>query len=1505
MRRFTVLWCVLISYGVAMIFHHALALNDPFNFGEQDVKLNRLSAQLAYEILINCFVSRMDHSDLIDDSHETPQWLEKALHTEIFCDRYANRNLENHKFSKTTGRFHWLKRVNFSVLVALLALILWNTFIVLLTRRLSQDEGPESGVRWWFVYVPIDSDTIGYVSLGAFVLLGFWVNDAYNRYWRALRLWEMEIRPKVLHFAFQLSIICKRELWHHRDRERLMSYLAALPYAAMLHFRCSRDVSILDGILSPKDITMLSEAPALHEHIMNVLFAYVSRADAEHLRSTSDKMTTFGSALLMIYANVEGLEASLLECDVIRKYPISPALYLHLRIYTVFWLALLPLVLVTFHGFVSYAFLVPIGYSILNLLCVGQKLADPFGKSEEDLPLLTFCEEIKKSVCNIYFQAEQGVDHFVREANYSRERLTPREPEQDVGRAFQGERELTIRELIKKAVNWLPSVPIVAQVLAVVWSFVAVFLSWGLSQVWKDNRQSECRHWCSPIDVQASVLADVGFALFLILTLRASDGMARYSEGAKVMGDLEMNLRNVALEIVQAFPDGTFHQHDKERIVSHVAQIPLTFCDLLSAAPHTVKSSENSVLCDEDRALLASSPLPLDHLLQTIESYFITKCTSTCHERLNTEDTCVTYPVTHFVIKRMHVIRQLLAQALSMKRFPIIRAYKTHQHTFAVIWLMLLPFSMAPQTGFFAIAWSSVISYAVLAMEHLATSLANPYGHDSTNLPVDEICMRTSAAVFEAVDSVEWNCNHHIRQSEIDLSDRLGVIVSGHNVYSKHSVASSFFPDIYEDNDEKLPPIAFSGPRKPPAQRTIFAHLLRSVPWLVLFSVTTWSVFACVMSYFSRTLTLEQPGRWWTSFISVSGDITSHLSVAAFTLLSFYVRASYERYNRAALIWYDYLRAYSHALLAQLLSFCPHGEIHRGDHRRIVGHIAALPIVLKHELRHSRDLREIKALVSSSDLARIECAESMAAHCLDVVRAYFYKIMALPGNAGIDVNETKDKSMKLRPRRLTLVIYNDLTALEQTVQDALILNRFDVAPGFLSLLKTILGLWFILLPFVLSELSGWFTILWIPIISYGLLGMFNVAAELQHPYGEDLNDFNLDKEVDHIVIDILDTYRRQPDGFKSLIRSDNNPLPEWTGYMKGSKRQDHLFSEEDKLLPYRRLKRIISLAVKPVSWWVLVATAIWSAAAVTIAFLVNKYFKFGNGNLNCSPWFCSAIAVDGEIKEYIDFALFMLLGFRLTDSHFRYVRALQVWQEEILGMTRVLTCRLFASYKEGTWHESDLQRLAGHIAAFPISVMGGVRDKDYREKLSRILDDKDVESVLATCEQDDYCIDVVRAYLISAEEKVIRKEPHTCSQNELFQLLLYTQSLGSKAMDSIVMARVPMAFGYVHHLRTFLFIWILLLPLELVESSGWITILWSIIITYGVVAIERWATALGEPHGLDSADIPLERLCNHVIDIIKYNFFFFQNGLTPLIVSDRKPFPSIPSDLPIDESESV
>lgn len=69
------------------------------------------------------------------------------------------------------------------------------------------------------------------------------------------------------------------------------------------------------------------------------------------------------------------------------------------------------------------------------------------------------------------------------------------------------------------------------------------------------------------------------------------------------------------------------------------------------------------------------------------------------------------------------------------------------------------------------------------------------------------------------------------------------------------------------------------------------------------------------------------------------------------------------------------------------------------------------------------------------------------------------------------------------------------------------------------------------------ESTGWFTIVIVAFISYGILGVVANAAELENPFGNDYNDLPLGRMADRIqeqVAHIYHTYRDR--GYACIIQ---------------------------------------------------------------------------------------------------------------------------------------------------------------------------------------------------------------------------------------------------------------------------------------------------------------------------------------------------------------------------------
>lgn len=895
------MFAILITYTIGMLFTIAHALNMPYGFDLQDIKLNRISADAAGQVLRTYSCASLSLTSLIKADHETPAWLEQPR-----TPKASSQNKPQPRFPALaclrkylTTAFHFFSHLarrlaSPKIFIPLGAFTAWIAFVVLLTWGLDRRTDPatrDPTCRWWCTYIPVSTGTTAFVSLGIFLLLGFWMNDAYTRYWKGLQIWQTNIRTSVEELVFQLAIVAKRGLWHQRDRERIFSHLVALPYATKLHLRDSRDVSELEGVLAPQDLAALADADNLPAHCFSVLYAYCNSVDSVHRETLASAKNPFGASRYSVIYTLFKIENAVLECVETRKIPISPSFTTHLQIFTAFWLALLPLSMVVHDGFFSFLYLIPIGYSIINLLVMGVELSDPFGHDENDIPLDMLCDEMKDSIHEMYENTIEGRKAFIHPGEYSRDSFKPKP------RKHRSEAEKThyinptIVGTLKKLFLAFPSVSIVAQVAVTLWAAASVAISYGLSFTWSEAKRENCRYWCSPIDVDGSVLENIGFALFMILALRASDALGRYEEGAEMIYDMEMHLRILAVEMCQAISDGTFHANDKERIVAHIAQIPLCFRDKLLNIVRSTPEEKEGLLSDDDRVSFEKRELPIEYLLRSIEAYILVMDLEDEEEKSETmlKSTSVAETLRYQVLSRVSTVRAIIARAYGIKRFPVVISYTNHQRLFMGLWLILLPLGMAPATGWLTILWAPIISYGVFGLESLSTQLVDPYGEDQMDIPVDELCTRASNTVLEAVHEIDWDCTTLTKPSELEAEPRLGTELRGREVYHEYTVAHFENFDASAMKFGEGVALEFQTPSEPMLKHTLYAHIVNSVPWWVLLGITVWTTIAVIISYVTRTDNTEV--RWWESKISINISVGTYVSFAGKCIVSLDIHA--------------------------------------------------------------------------------------------------------------------------------------------------------------------------------------------------------------------------------------------------------------------------------------------------------------------------------------------------------------------------------------------------------------------------------------------------------------------------------------------------------------------------------------------------------------------------------------------------------------------------------------
>ena len=221
----------------------------------------------------------------------------------------------------------------------------------------------------------------------------------------------------------------------------------------------------------------------------------------------------------------------------------------------------------------------------------------------------------------------------------------------------------------------------------------------------------------------------------------------------------------------------------------------------------------------------------------------------------------------------------------------------------------------------------------------------------------------------------------------------------------------------------------------------------------------------------------------------------------------------------------------------------------------------------------------------------------------------------------------------------------------------------------------------------------------------------------------------------------------------------------------------------------------------------------------------------------------------------IGVALGLLLVFRTNASYDRYWEGRKAW-ERITSDSRNLVRAARALLGD---ERAFLQPIVHWVIAFPYACMHRLRgDRSLGIAAARI-PDHDIQAVLA----EDH-VPLAIATRISRLVAEKRFQGGNFPERAVMAIDAHVRGL----VDSIgVCERIqdtPIPFAYVVHLRRALMLFLLTLPVALVNPFGWMTVLYTAIISYVLLGIDEIGVEIENPFGTDPNDLPLEAICAEI-----------------------------------------
>lgn len=251
---------------------------------------------------------------------------------------------------------------------------------------------------------------------------------------------------------------------------------------------------------------------------------------------------------------------------------------------------------------------------------------------------------------------------------------------------------------------------------------------------------------------------------------------------------------------------------------------------------------------------------------------------------------------------------------------------------------------------------------------------------------------------------------------------------------------------------------------------------------------------------------------------------------------------------------------------------------------------------------------------------------------------------------------------------------------------------------------------------------------------------------------------------------------------------------------------------------------VIKAVLHTIPWDLLLVQLVWSSCIVALAYSLAD--QPASNSLSAAFW-KSRLNVPSSVSSGVGWALFVLLGFFIREASKRY-RDAQVMLSKSGSHLCQIARAIRQAYPPGLWHHGDLERIGAHLVAAPIALKMVLRGERDREQLKHILHPDDVTDLINTAPMYLHCTRVVRAYLFTSEPDdpaarfpfvAARKSPAGLGvRHLLFELI---DSVELQLNTTLGISEFRPSVAYVNHLQIFLYIWMMFLPLALLESSGW------------------------------------------------------------------------------------
>ncbi|AFY99756.1 bestrophin family protein [Calothrix sp. PCC 6303] len=256
------------------------------------------------------------------------------------------------------------------------------------------------------------------------------------------------------------------------------------------------------------------------------------------------------------------------------------------------------------------------------------------------------------------------------------------------------------------------------------------------------------------LPVSQPILQNVipSIVLGLLLVLRTNTAYDRFWEGRKAWGSIVNNVRNLARQILVSIQENAPEDRvEKIAILNFLVAFAVT--TKLHLRGEKIHNELEELVTNRQCLKLKNinhAPLEVafwigDYLEQQHRS-----------KRIDSYQLTLMQELINNLVDSLGACERIL-------RTPMPVAYSIHLRQLLLLYCLLLPFQLVQSLGWWTCMITALISFTLFGIEAIGIQIEDPFGHDSNDLPLDNICKTMKRNID---DLISFNSGSYARVND-------------------------------------------------------------------------------------------------------------------------------------------------------------------------------------------------------------------------------------------------------------------------------------------------------------------------------------------------------------------------------------------------------------------------------------------------------------------------------------------------------------------------------------------------------------------------------------------------------------------------------------------------------------------------------------------------------------------------------------------------------------------